>query len=94
MKMTFSKSQVGEILSFITENTCKHKLKKSEENRAILMSEETLITMLEHTTGDEVSVSVSYIGGKLKIRLESDGRGLAIYGAKFGRYPLDPTVSF
>ena len=32
--------------------------------------------------------------GKLKIRLESEGRGLAIYGAKFGRYPLDPTVSF
>ena len=73
MKMTFSKSQVGEILSFITENTCKYKLKKSEENRAILMSEETLITMLEHTTGDEVSVSVSYIGGKLKIRLMAMG---------------------
>ena len=32
--------------------------------------------------------------GKLTIRLESDGRGLAVYGAKFGRYPLDPTVSF
>ncbi len=32
--------------------------------------------------------------GKLAIRLESDGRGLAVYGEKFGRYPLDPTISF
>ena len=32
--------------------------------------------------------------GKLTIRLESEGRGLAVYGAKFGRYPLDPTVAF
>ena len=32
--------------------------------------------------------------GKLTIRLESEGRGLAIYGAKFGRFPFDPTVSF
>ena len=32
--------------------------------------------------------------GKLTIRLESEGRGLAVYGAKFGRFPFDPTVSF
>ena len=32
--------------------------------------------------------------GKLTIRLESEGRGLAVYGEKFGRYPFDPTVSF
>ena len=32
--------------------------------------------------------------GKLTIRLETEGRGLAIYGAKFGRFPFDPTVSF
>ena len=30
--------------------------------------------------------------GKLTIRLESEGRGLAVYGAKFGRFPFDPTV--
>ena len=27
-------------------------LKKNEENRALLMSEETLMTMVQHTTGD------------------------------------------
>jgi predicted transcriptional regulator len=35
--------------------------------------------------------------GALQIRLEVDAAlpgGLAIYGARFGRYPLDPTVVF
>ena len=32
--------------------------------------------------------------GKLTIRLETDDHGLAIYGAKFGRFPLDLTLSF
>jgi hypothetical protein len=35
--------------------------------------------------------------GELVIRLEVDDAlpgGLAIYGAKFGRYPIDPTVLF
>jgi len=32
--------------------------------------------------------------GKLTIRLETEKGGLAVYGASFGRYPLDPTVSF
>jgi len=32
--------------------------------------------------------------GKLAIRLETEKGGLAVYGASFGRYPLDPTVSF
>ena len=73
MKKVFSKSEVTEIIAFITENTRKHKLKKNEENRALLMSEETLMTMLEHTTGDEVTVSVSYIGGTLRIRLSAKG---------------------
>ena len=61
------------MLSFISDNTCKHKLKKNEENRAILMSEETLMTMLEHTTGEEVTVGVRYIGGVLRIRLAAKG---------------------
>ena len=61
------------MLSFITDNTRRHKLKKSEENRAILMSEETLITMLEHTTGDVVTVSISYLDGNLRIRLSAKG---------------------
>jgi predicted transcriptional regulator len=33
----------------------------------------------------------------MNIRLEVDNSvpgGLAIYGAKFGRYPLDPTIVF
>ena len=30
-------------------------------------------------------------GGKVRIRLESDA-GLAVYGRRFGRYPLDPHV--
>jgi len=36
-------------------------------------------------------------GGALQIRLEVDAAlpgGLAVYGARFGRYPLDPTVVF
>ena len=73
MKKVFPKKEVAGILEFITENTRKHKLKKTEENRALLMSEETLITMLEHTTGDEVAVNVSYVGGNLKIRLTAKG---------------------
>jgi len=35
--------------------------------------------------------------GALQIRLEVDEAlpgGLAVYGARFGRYPLDPTVVF
>jgi len=35
--------------------------------------------------------------GQLLIRLEVDAElpgGLAIYGRRFGRYPLDPTVIF
>jgi len=35
--------------------------------------------------------------GQLVIRLEVDAElpgGLAIYGRRFGRYPLDPTVIF
>ena len=35
--------------------------------------------------------------GQFVVRLEVDDAlpgGLAIYGAKFGRYPLDPTVAF
>ena len=32
--------------------------------------------------------------GNLTIRLETEKGGLAVYGASFGRYPLDPTVSF
>jgi hypothetical protein len=35
--------------------------------------------------------------GEVVIRLEVDDAragGLAIYGARFGRYPLDPTVAF
>ncbi|MBR5730851.1 MAG: cation:dicarboxylase symporter family transporter, partial [Firmicutes bacterium] len=74
MKKVFSKNDVAGILSFITENTRKHKLKKNEENRALLMSEETLMTMVEHTTGEEITVGISYIGGTLKIRLS--GRGV------------------
>ncbi|MCZ6796259.1 MAG: glycoside hydrolase family 2, partial [Planctomycetota bacterium] len=34
--------------------------------------------------------------GKLRIRLEVDAAsagGLAVYGERFGRYPLDPTVA-
>ena len=73
MKKVFSKNDVAGILSFITENTRKHKLKKNEENRALLMSEETLMTMVQHTTGDEITVSIRYIGGTLRIRLAAKG---------------------
>ena len=69
MKQTFKTNEVEEMLSFIRGNVQKHKLKKSEENRALLMSEETLVTMLEHTTGDEITIGVSYFGGNLKIRM-------------------------
>ena len=86
MKKVFSKTQVAEILAFITENTRKHKLKKNEENRAILMSEETLITMLEHTTEDELSVNISYLQGNLKIRLTARGEAFDPLAAN----PSDP----
>ena len=31
--------------------------------------------------------------GKVKVRLESDGKGLAVYGPNFGRYPFGPHLS-
>ena len=73
MKKVFLKSELEDMLSFVSENARRHKLKKSEENRAILMAEETLVTMLEHTTGEEVAIAVSYVGGMLKIRLSAKG---------------------
>ena len=33
-------------------------------------------------------------GGKVKVRIEADTHGLAIYGAKFGRFPFDPHIEF
>ena len=73
MRKTFLKTEVQEMLRFIGSNVQKHKLKKQEENRALLMSEETLVTLLEHTTGDDVTIGVRYLGGKLTIRMSAGG---------------------
>ena len=73
MKKTFSKNKPGEILEFINEEIKKHKLKKSEENRASLMAEETLMALVDHTSDDEITVTTSYIGGTLKIKYFSRG---------------------
>ena len=72
-KKTFSKDSPADILSFINEDIRRHKLKKNEENRALLMSEETLMTMLEHTTDEEIAVKTSYVGGRYKIRMSAKG---------------------
>ncbi len=32
--------------------------------------------------------------GKVTVRLEAEKGGLAVYGAKFGRFPFDPTLAF
>ncbi len=79
MKKVFLKSEIGEMLSFISENAGKHKLKKSEENRVDLMAEETLVAMLEHTTGDEVTIGISYVGGSLKIRMSAKGDSFDLF---------------
>ena len=81
MKKVFLKSDIGEMLSYISENAGKHKLKKSEENRVELMAEETRVTMLEHTTGDEVTIGISYVGGSLKIRLSAKGESFDLFKA-------------
>ncbi len=73
MKKVFATNEVPEILSFINASVCRYKLKKSEENRALLMSEETLMTMLEHTSGGTISIGIHYISGVLKIRLTAQG---------------------
>ncbi|MBQ1320015.1 MAG: dicarboxylate/amino acid:cation symporter [Solobacterium sp.] len=73
MKQTFKTNEVEEMLSFIRGNVQKHKLKKSEENRALLMSEETLVTMLEHTTGEEITLEVRYFAGNMTIRMSAKG---------------------
>ncbi|MBQ1354955.1 MAG: hypothetical protein IIY72_00560, partial [Solobacterium sp.] len=73
MKQTFKTNEVEEMLSFIRSNVQKHKLKKSEENRALLMSEETLVTMLEHTTGEEITLEVRYFAGNMTIRMSAKG---------------------
>ena len=73
MKKVFSKERPAEILEAINEDIRRHKLKKSEENRALLMSEETLMTMLENATDDEITVKTSYVGGTFKIKFFSKG---------------------
>ena len=48
------------------------------------------------TTGDDALERAAGLG-QLLIRLEVDAElrgGLAIYGRRFWRYPLDPTVIF
>jgi hypothetical protein len=41
----------------------------------------------------EVPITANQVkNGKVKIRLESDA-GLAVYGPRFGRYPLAPAVT-
>ena len=62
------------MLSFISDNTRRHKLSRNEENRAQLMAEETLMLLLQHTTGDEVLIRVSYLGGNLKILMVAQGK--------------------
>jgi hypothetical protein len=40
----------------------------------------------------EVPIAASQVkNGKVKIRIESDA-GLGVYGARFGRYPINPSV--
>lgn len=73
MKKEFPKKNLKEILDFINSEIKKHKLKKSEENRASLMAEETLMTLIEHTSGDTIKIITSYLSGTFKIKLISKG---------------------
>jgi predicted transcriptional regulator len=46
---------------------------------------------------DKAMIDQAAESGKFTIRFEVDeasAGGLAIYGKKFGRYPLDPTIVF
>ena len=79
MKKTFEVKDTAGILSFIVESIQKYKLKKSEENRASLMAEETLLVMLDHTTDEEITVDIRYFGGKLTIRLFAKGEPFDIF---------------
>ena len=79
MKKTFETKDTAGILSFILESIQKYKLKKSEENRATLMAEETLLTMLDYTTDEEINVYIVYRGGKLTIRLVAKGEPFDIF---------------
>ena len=73
MKKTFEAKDTAGILSFILESIQKYKLKKSEENRAALMAEESLLIMLDHTTDEEITVYIRFRSGKLTIRLVANG---------------------
>ena len=73
MKKTFEAKDTAGILSFILESIQKYKLKKSEENRAALMAEESLLIMLDHTTDEEITADIRYRSGKLTIRLAANG---------------------
>ena len=84
MKKTFEVKDTAGILSFILESIQKYRLKKSEENRATLMAEETLLVMLDHTTDEEITVDIRYRGGKLTIRLVAKGEPFDIFE------PADP----
>lgn len=79
MKKTFKSKDTSGILSFITEGIQKYKLKKSEENRAALMAEESLLTMLDNTTDEEITADIRYLGGKLTIRLDAKGEPFDIF---------------
>ncbi len=60
MKKSFRLLEIGEALQFINENIAGHRLKKNEETRASLMSEETLLLMRDHASEDEITISVTY----------------------------------
>lgn len=79
MKKTFETKDPVVILSFITAGIRKYRLKKSEENRAILMAEETLLVMLDHTTDEEITADIRYLGGKMTIRLSAKGDPFDIF---------------
>ena len=54
-------------------------------------------THLSNLAAPADAIAQAARSGEVVVRLEVDDAlpgGLAIYGAKFGRYPLDPTVVF
>ena len=93
MKKTFPKSSTAEILEFINENIKKHKLKKNEDYRASLMTEETLVLITEHASGDEITVGISYIDGVLRIRMIAAGEPFDLLEAAVTRGGRDRAVA-
>ena len=65
--------ELGMALEYIKDTCDGFKLKQSEKNHAMLVSEESLTCITDHRTGDELTVSVKKYIGRVRIDMSMKG---------------------